>query len=346
MKGSRAMIAKFGIFATVMILLTVFLFFIFGEYTTGSTNGYSALFTDVSRLKPGQTVRVAGIRVGTVNSVSLRPDKKVVVKFDADRGVVLTTGTRAVVRYLNLVGDRYLELVEGPGSTKVLPAGAEIPLDRTAPALDLDLLLGGLKPVTRGLNPQDVNELSAALIQVFQGEGPNIQSLLSKTSSFSNALADNNQTVQELIDNLNTVVDTVNKEGTKFSGAIDRLQKLISGLSQDRDTIGTAITALDNGTASIADLLGRARAPLAGTVDQLNRLAPLLDQDKNLLDVSLKKLPNDYRKLTRLGAYGAWFPYYLCGLALRVSDLQYRTVEVGIKHQITGRCAEPTDGGG
>ncbi|BBZ51071.1 MCE family protein [Mycobacterium heidelbergense] len=344
MSGSRATIVKFGVFATVMVLLTVFLFFVFGQYTTGATNGYSAVFSDVSRLKTGQTVRVAGVRVGTVNSVSLRPDKKVVVKFDADRSVVLTTGTRAVIRYLNLVGDRYLELVDGPGSTRVLPAGAEIPIDRTAPALDLDLLLGGLKPVTQGLNPQDVNALSAALIQVFQGEGGTLQSLLSKTSSFSNALADNNQTVQGLIDNLNTVVGTVDQEGTKFSGAIDRLEKLISGLSQDRDTIGAAITALDNGTASIADLLGRARAPLAGTVDQLNRLAPLLDKDKNLLDVSLRKLPNDYRKLTRLGAYGAWFPYYLCGLALRVSDLQYRTVEVGIKHQITGRCAEPKDG--
>ncbi len=238
MTGSRAVIIKFGAFAAVMILLTVFLFLIFGQYTTGSTNGYSALFTDVSRLKPGQTVRVAGIRVGTVNSVSLRPDKKVVVKFDADRKVVLTTGTRAVIRYLNLVGDRYLELVDGPGSTKVLPPGSEIPMDRTAPALDLDLLLGGLKPVTQGLNPQDVNALSASLIQVFQGEGGTLESLLSKTSSFSNALADNNQTVQELIDNLNTVVGTVDKEGTKFSGAIDRLEKLISGLSQDRDTIG------------------------------------------------------------------------------------------------------------
>lgn len=341
MTGSRAMIIKFGAFATVMIALTVFLFFIFGQYRTGSTNGYSALFSDVSRLKPGQTVRVAGVRVGTVNSVSLLPDKKVRVKFDTDRGVVLTDGTRAVVRYLNLVNDRYLELVDGPGSTKVLPAGGEIPIERTAPALDLDLLLGGLKPVTQGLNPQDVNALSAYFIQVFQGEGPTLESLLSKTSSFSNTLADNGQTVQELIDNLNTVVATVNKDGTKFSGAIDRLERLISGLSQDRDTIGAAITALDNGTASIADLLSRARAPLAGTVDQVSRIAPLLDKDKNLIDISLQKLPNNYRKLTRLGSYGAWFPYYLCGLSLRVTDLQYRTVEVGITHQVTGRCAEP-----
>ena len=341
MTGSRPMIIKFGAFATVMVILTVFLFFIFGQYRTGSTNGYSAVFTDASRLKVGQTVRVAGVRVGTVNGVSLRADKKALVKFDVDRGVVLTTGTRAVVRYLNLVGDRYLELTDGPGSTRVLPAGSEIGIDRTSPALDLDMLLGGLKPVTQGLNPQDVNALSASLIQVFQGEGGTINSLLTRTTSFSNALADNSQTVQELIDNLNTVVGTVDKEGTKFSGTIDRLERLITALSQDRDTIGTAITALDNGTASIADLLGRARAPLGGTIDQLNRLAPLLDQDKNLIDISLQKLPDNYRKLTRLGAYGAWFPYYLCGLALRVSDLQYRTVEVGITHQVTGRCAEP-----
>ena len=57
-------------------MLTAFLFFIFGQYRTGSTTGYSAVFADVSRLKAGQTVRVAGIRVGTVNSVSLRRTRK------------------------------------------------------------------------------------------------------------------------------------------------------------------------------------------------------------------------------------------------------------------------------
>ena len=125
-------------------------------------------------------MRVAGIRVGTVNGVSLRDDKKVVVTFDADRNIVLTTGTRAMVRYLNLVGDRYLELVDGPGSTKILPPGSQIPVDRTAPALDLDLLLGGLKPVIQGLNPQDVNALTASLVQIFQGQGGTLESLLSQ----------------------------------------------------------------------------------------------------------------------------------------------------------------------
>lgn len=341
MTRSGSTIVKFGTFALVMIVLTVCLFFIFGQYRTGSTTGYSALFTDVSRLKEGQTVRIAGIRVGTVNSVTLLPDKKVRVKFDADRSLVLTTGTRAVVRYLNLVGDRYLELVDGPGSTKVLSAGAEIPIDRTAPALDLDLLLGGLKPVLSGLNPHDVNELTAALVQIFQGQGDTLQSLLSKTSSFSNTLADNNETVQQLIDNLNTVVATLDKDGDRFATALDRLQRLVTAFADDRNTIGAAIDSLDRGTASIADLLTRARPPLAGTVDQLNRVAPLLDDGKDKIDVALQKLPENYRKLVRLGAYGSWIPYYLCQLSLRVSDLQYRTVVVPITKQEAGRCAEP-----
>ena len=337
----RATIVKFSAFVVAMLLLTVSLFFIFGQYRTGSTNEYSAVFVNASRLKAGETVRVAGVRVGTVNRVSLLPDNKVLVRFDADRTIVLTNGTRAVVRYLNLVGDRYLELVDAPGSSLLLPAGSQIPLDRTQPALDLDLLLSGLKPVVRGLNPQDVNALSASLLQILQGQGGTIQSLFSKTSSFSNALADNGESVQQLIGNLNAVLATVDKEGTKFSGAIDRLERMITAFSEDRDSIGAAIDAVDKGTASIADLLGEARAPLAGTVDQLNRLAPLLDDDKDKVDVSLQKLPENYRKLVRLGAYGSWIPYYLCELTLRVSDLQNRTVVVPVIKEQGGRCAEP-----
>jgi phospholipid/cholesterol/gamma-HCH transport system substrate-binding protein len=331
---------KFTIFGLVMAMLTAFLFFIFGQVRTGATNGYSAVFADASRLEAGDTVRVAGIRVGTVKDVSLDKDRKVLVKFDADRNIVLTTGTKAQIRYLNLVGDRYLELVDTPGSTKIMPVGSRIPEDRTAPALDLDLLLGGLKPVIQGLNPQDVNALSASLIQVLQGQGGTLDSLFSKSSSFTNSLADNNQVIEQLIEDLKSTLDTLSKDGDEFSGAIDRLEKLIQGLSADRDPIGEAITSLDNGTASLSDLLGRARSPLAGTIDQLNRLAPYLDNDKDRLDASLQRAPELYRKLARVGSYGAFFPYYICGIAFRASDLTGRTVQFPWIRQDTGRCAE------
>jgi phospholipid/cholesterol/gamma-HCH transport system substrate-binding protein len=341
MTRTTSTLVKFGVFATVMALLTAFLFMAFGEYRGGDTSGYSAVFADASRLEAGDSVRVAGVRVGTVDSVSLQPDRKVLVKFDTDRNIELTTGTKAAVRYLNLVGDRYLELIDSPGSTKLVPKGSQIPEDRTESALDLDLLLGGLRPVIRGLNPQDVNALTSALIQILQGQGGTLDSLLSKTSSFSNTLADNNQVIEQLIDNLNTVVATIGKDGEKFSGTVDRLERLVSGLAADRDPIGEAITSLDQGTASIASLLAEARPPLSRDVDQLNQLAPLLVDGMPNLDAALQKMPENYKKLRRLGSYGSWIMYYICGLSFRVTDLQGRTAVFPWLKQEGGRCGEP-----
>lgn len=340
MTGMRATFAKFTVFAVIMSLLTGILLVIFSEHRGGAPNEYSAMFGDASGLKVGDSVRAAGLRVGTVTSVELKPDKTVTVGFDADRTVALTTGTRAAVRYLNLVGDRYLELVDQPGSTMLLPAGSQLPIDHTSAALDLDVLLGGLKPVIQGLNPADVNALTGSLIQIMQGQGGTVESLFSRTSSFTNVLADNHQIVEQLIDNLNRATAILEQDGDRFTANIERLHQLVGELSTEREPIGTAIDGLANGTASLADLLNEARSPLAGTVAQLSRLAPNLEAGNDRLDAALAKAPENYRKLARIGAYGSFLNYYLCGIQVRVSDLQGRTAVFPWVKQETGRCAE------
>lgn len=340
MNRDRGALWKFGVFTAVMALLTACLVMVFGQYRGGSANEYTAVFADVSSLLPGDSVRVSGIRVGTVKSVNLRPAKDVEVTFDADHSIVLTTGTTASVRYLNLVGDRYLELTDGPGETRIVEPGGRIPADRTVPALDLDLLLGGLKPVIQGLNPQDVNALSASLIHIMQGQGGTVESLFAQTSAFTNTLADNGAVIQSLIENLNVAMATLAKDGDKFSATIDGLERLVSGLSADREPVGAAINSLSTGTASLVDLMSEARQPLAETIDQLNRLAPNLDVKKDRLDTALKKAPENYRKLVRLGAYGSFINYYICSIAVRVSDLDNRTAEFQVFHQQGGRCSE------
>jgi phospholipid/cholesterol/gamma-HCH transport system substrate-binding protein len=341
MKPLRGTGVKVGIFMVVMLLLTAALFAIFAQYRGGPQNRYTAFFEDVSSLKKGDSVRVAGVQVGSVDRVTLESDNTVTVGFGADRDIVLTSGTKAAVRYLNLVGDRYLELIDSPGSTRIMPPGSVIPAERTQSALDLDLLLGGLRPVVQGLNPQAVNALTNSLIQILQGQDGNVESLFGKTSAFANSLADNSQIVQQLIDNLNSVLATINSDGGKFSATVDRLETLVTGLAGDRDPIGNAITALDSGTASLTDLLTQARPPLNGTIDQLARLAPILESDQASLDLALQKAPKNYRKLVRLGSYGSWINQYLCGMSVRVTDLQGRTAYFPWIMQHTGRCAEP-----
>ncbi len=120
MSAVRGPAIKFSGFFIVMTLFTGVLFMVFSQQGTRDTNTYSAVFANVSDLRAGDSVRVAGIRIGTVSRVELKPDKNVVVTFDADRTTVLTSGTKAVVRFLNLVGDRYLELVNEAGSTRIV----------------------------------------------------------------------------------------------------------------------------------------------------------------------------------------------------------------------------------
>ena len=324
-----------------MAVLTAFLFFIFGQYRTGAANGYSAVFSRVSRLKVGDSVRFVGIRVGTVNSVALRPNKTVLVTFDTDRSLTLTEGTRAAVRYLNLVGDRYLDLIDGPGSTRVLPPGSQIAIDHTSPALDLDLLLGGLKPVIQGLNPtrpQCPNRIA----------DPNLPG----SRRYAGIAIFQDVVVYKDVGRQRpngAAADRQSQDGSRHArrrrgpilGRHQSIRAAHYPLAADRNPIGDAIQALDSGTASIADLLTEARPPLAGTVDQLSRLAPLLDQDKDRIDGQLRLLPEDYRKMARLGAYGSFLPVYLCSISFRFTDFQSRTVVVPWVKQATGRCAEP-----
>ncbi|BBX17468.1 mammalian cell entry protein [Mycolicibacterium duvalii] len=340
MTRGRTVVPKLAAFVTVMMLLTGCLFAVFGQYRSGSTHTYSAVFDDVSNLRTGESVRFAGVRIGTVKSLSMQPDKTVVVTFDADRSVALTTGTRVLVRYLNLVGDRFLELVDDEGSTKILPPGAQIPIGRTAPALDLDLLLGGLEPVIKGLNAQDVNALSASLIQIVQGQGGTMESLLSQTSSFSNALADKNQVIEQLVDNLQTTLATLGGQRDQFSTALQRLHTLVGEMSAEREPIGAAIDSLSAGTAALSDLLAETRAPLAGSVDQLHRLAPHLESKLDRVETAIAKAPDNYRKLVRIGSYGSFVNYYICSLGVRVTDLQGRTAVFPVFRQDNGRCAE------
>ncbi|MGW5377877.1 MCE family protein [Nocardia sp. NPDC003999] len=339
MSPRNSPLLKFGVFAAVMLVLSGFLVLVFGRYRTGPQVEYAAVFTDSSGLRPGNTVRIAGVEVGTVRRVTLRDDHKVRVTFGADRGVALTNGTAVAVRYLNLVGDRYLELSDTPGSTGMLAAGSEIPVDRTSPALDLDLLLGGLKPVIQGLDAREVNALTWSLLEIFQGKEGTLDSLLSRTSSFTTALAGHTEVIGQVIDHLGTVMATLSKEGEQFAGTIDRLEQLVTQLSQDRDPIASAIDALDNGTATIADLLTRARPPLAGSVDQLARLAPLVDQDKQLLDDALQRAPGNFRKLVRTGAYGNFVQYYICAVTVRVTDDSGQVAVLPWIEQDTGRCS-------
>ena len=144
---------KLGIFSVVLLMFTAIIIVVFGQVRFDRTTGYTAIFSNASGLRSGQFVRASGVEVGKVSNVELvNGGSQAKVEFNVDRSLPLFEGTTASVRYLNLIGDRYLELKRGD-SDKRMPAGGTIPIERTQPALDLDALIGGVGPVFRALDP-------------------------------------------------------------------------------------------------------------------------------------------------------------------------------------------------
>jgi phospholipid/cholesterol/gamma-HCH transport system substrate-binding protein len=332
-----------GIFTVAMLLVAAMLVVVFGEFRFAPENEYHATFTDASRLKAGQDVRIAGVPVGSVGDVKLNPDNTVDVAFQLDERYQLYTSSRASVRYENLVGDRYLEITAGPGELRKLPKGSTIPRENTAPALDLDALLGGLRPVLKGLDGSKINEVSNAVMELLQGQGGALSTLLSTTSAFTQNLAARDQLIGDVINNLNTVLGTVDDKGTQFNASVDQLQKLLTGLAQGRDPIAGAIPPLASAENDLTDMLQKSRRPVQGVIENVRPMAERMDVRKADINKVIEPLAENYLRLNALGAYGSFFNIFYCSTRLKFNGPAGSDILVpfgGPPDPSKGRCSE------
>ncbi|MEU4252051.1 MlaD family protein [Amycolatopsis sp. NPDC026612] len=309
-------LVKLLVFAAVTVLFTGILAATIANTNFGVTSGYLAKFTDASGLKEGDDVRIAGVKVGQVDTIAVVEGERNLaeVRFDVEHTYRLPETVTATIKYRNLVGQRYLALGTDVPGDRTLPDGGTIPPERTKPALNLTVLFNGFKPLFKALSPKDVNQLSAEIISVFQGEGGTITSLLQHTASLTTAIASKDQVIGQVIANLNTVLGTVNSRGAQLGDLIEQTQKLVSGLAEQRKPIGDAVSALGDLAVSTTGLLADARPALKDDVAQLGVLSQNLGDSGELLNHLLEVLPGNLQKFTRTLSYGSWFNYYLCGI--------------------------------
>jgi phospholipid/cholesterol/gamma-HCH transport system substrate-binding protein len=337
-------LVKLSIFSVVLLVFTVMIIVVFGQMRFDRTSKYSAEFTNVSGLRAGQFVRASGVEIGKVDTIKLVDGgKRALVKFNVDRSIPLYQSTSAQIRYLDLIGNRYLELKrgQGEGADKVLPPNGFIPVSRTQPALDLDALIGGFKPLFRALDPQKVNTIASSLVTVFQGQGGTINDILDNTAQLTNQLGERDQAIGEVIKNLNIVLDTTVRHRQQFDQTINNLEVLITGLKDHKDQLAAGTAHISNAAGTVADLLAEDRGLLHNTLNYLDAVQqPLIDQQDQLQDY-LKKVPTALNMIGRaIGSYGDFVNFYACDITLKINGLQaggpVRTVR--LFQQPTGRC--------
>jgi len=329
---------RFAIYATVCLVAGALVMLIFGQFRFQPETTYNAHFANVSSLRNGNFVRISGVEVGKVKKITIQPDSTLIVQFSVTPSAVLTEGTRAAIRYDDLIGGRYLALEEGAGRVKRLRSGETIPLNQTEPALDLDALIGGFRPLFRALDPDKVNALSGQLIAAFQGQGATISSFLKQAAALTNTLADRDQLIGQVIVNLNTVLGSLGGQSKQFAKAVDSLSDLVKGLEERKQDISNAVTYGNAAAASITDLLAQGRPPIKKVVHEVDRTAGTIEADHDFFDNLLNTLPDAYQALGRLGIYGDFFTFYLCDLMLKVNGKNGQPVYVKVAGQDTGRC--------
>jgi phospholipid/cholesterol/gamma-HCH transport system substrate-binding protein len=346
---TTASLVKLLVFAAVTLLAFGVLAGTIANVQLGDKAHYTAIFTDAAGLQKGDDVRIAGVRVGEVTGISVvdragRAEAK--VGLSVLRSSPLTQGTNAVIRYRNLIGQRFVALTQESGGAGLLPSGATIPDSRTQPALDLDVLFNGFKPLFAALSPDDVNELSGEIVQVLQGEGGSINQLLAHTASLTSTLADRDAVIGQTVNNLNAVLGTVEQRDGQLGTLVDQMDRFVSGLAADRQVIGSSLANINALTDQTADLLVAARPPLKADIGQLRDLAALLNKPANtkVFEQFADNLPVKLGRITRTATYGSFFNFYLCdfdGVVIVPTATKNVTVPVGngVGHVDAARCS-------
>lgn len=331
----RPTLIKLLAFATASIVALVVLANTMGNQVSGSSHNYSADFRNVSGLRMGDDVRAAGVRVGRVESIDLRGEDVARVTFTLSDQQGLFDTTTIVIRYQNLLGQRYLSLTPGKDKGSRLVKGSVVPVDRTSPGFDLTALLNGFEPLFATLEPEQVNQMSESIMAVMQGQGGTIESLLSETAELTNNLADKDEVLRRVLDNLTPVLQNLGGQDKQLDSTIESLQSLMSRLAAERKTIGKSIDGVTELSAVTADLMEDVRPAFDKDIASLRQTAKLFVDNTNSLVRAFSTLPSTTDAFARPMSSGTWLDIYICRIAATVRS---RVIPLGADGPYSAVC--------
>lgn len=321
MKGMTGVAFRFALFALASVLLLVLLVNTMVNGLGEESRDFSAEFADVSGLRVGDDVKVAGVRVGRVSAIGVTDDGARVDFELADEQPLLDT-TRIVMRYQNLLGQRYLALVQGPDRGSELEPGADVPASRTSPGFDLTMLLNGFRPLFEVLQPADVNRLAESMVQVLQGEGGTVEQLLQQTADLTTFLADRDDLYGAVLTNLTPVLDNLAGQGDELRTTVVELRRLMDGLARDRRDIGASIEGLSQLVGATSGFFREARVPAVRTIAELREVAGQAAASRDRLNDAITSFATIFESLGRAGSYENALNVYPCSILVAAGSTE------------------------
>lgn len=349
---SRGALVGLSLFMAVAVTLTWLVYVTLRRDVAGSTVSYAAIFTDVFGLREGDDVRMAGVRVGRVESIELQGKNAKVSFVVQDDQQVLGT-TVASVTYQNIVGQRYLGLSLGNlGEPDPLPPGSVIPVDQTDPSFDVGTLLNGYEPLFSVLDPRHADNLTKGVIQSLQGDEASITALIDQTAQLTDAFAGQDQELGAVITDLNTVVANLARHNDDLDHIVGQARSVVSTFDARRPELIESMGSIAKVTRQLSTVSDEIYTPLNELVQRQPGFAKhMLGIEPQLAFVgaNLPLLLKGFARITGEGTYANAYACELDGTAFfpglnDVTPIVVAAATPGNKASHTPKCRNMANG--
>ena len=277
----------------------------------GGGDTYDAAFTEAGGLKANDEVRVAGVRVGKVQEVTL-DGGHVRVEFTVDRGVDFGRDTGANIKVKTLLGAMYLALV--PNGTGQLEEGAEIPVSRTNSPYDVVEAFSGLAETSERIDTDQLATSLDTLASLMESTPEEFQGALRGMSALSQNIAARDEQLNELLGNMQKVSKVLADRNGDLITLMEDGDKLFRALVSRREAVHNLLVATSRLSTELTGLVRETRDDLAPALDHLDSVLDMLRKNQENLDNSLRLMAPFYRVFANTLGNGPWFDTYIQNL--------------------------------
>ena len=275
---TRGRIVTMVAFAASCIGLLLFLWMSFGGSVPLAPEGYrfDVEFNDAVQLATQSDVRISGVSVGKVVSVSLDHRTgltRAVIQID-NQFAPRPADTRAILREKSLLGETYVELTPGSRTGPKIPDGGTLPDGQVAPSVQLDQILSTFDPTTRRAFETWMQQGGIALT----GRGEDLNSAVAQLFPF----ATNVDKVLAVLHRQSAATTTLLRDGGQVFAALSSSPAQLQGLIRNSNAVFAATSAQDAELAATVRAFPPFLIETRSTVDRVARFAqetkPLIDE--------------------------------------------------------------------
>lgn len=314
MKGTAV---KLGLFAVASLLCLGWLFMKIGEFGGAAgafrdTYPIRAAFTDATGLVQGDDVRLAGVRIGKVGSLRVERGKAEVA-MNIDERHHVPQGSTFELRWKNLLGQRFVEIVPPRGATPGGPRiakGARIPSSQTAEAADLSMLLNNTQPILARLDTDALNRVMATYAAAMQGREQTLNQAIDDGAALVATLSQRADVIGASITDFATLLDGIAAHDAQVRQVLDSLGSTSQVLSAKADQLGQAAGKAGQFTSTLSRVLAANGTDIDRSLDLTKQLTAAAVRNKATLEKAFQTLPWTTAAMLRMTSNGDWIQSY------------------------------------